>query len=167
MRLRVLSNKAIRLRRIMPSKISIILQMIRKLNSINGLLFLQNNLSSKTSQNMLTSIDVKFIFNCTFIGKFGRSSQKGLFSATNILPRADVFLLFLLCFQPIIVCLFLPRERSEMLHQFVLTTKTTRPPHPKVFQVNYSVFWQLCHTIDIIFLILPIRNQPIKNGEIF
>ena len=91
MRLRVLSSKAIRLRRIMPSKISIILQMIQKLNSINGLLFLQNNLRSKTSQNMLTSIDVKFIFNCPFIGKFGRSSQKGLFSAANILPRADVF----------------------------------------------------------------------------
>ena len=118
----MLSNKAIRLRRIMPSKISIILQMIRKPNLINVLLFIQNNLSSKTSQNMLNSINVKFIFNCPFIGKFGRSSQKGLFSAANILPRADVFLL---CFKPIIVCLFLPRERSEMLHQFVLTTKTT------------------------------------------
>ena len=91
MRLRVLSDKAIRLRQIMPSKISIILQMIRKPNSINGLLFIQNNLSSKTSQNMLTSIDVKFIFNCLFTGKFGRYSQKGLFSAANILPRTDVF----------------------------------------------------------------------------
>ena len=72
MRLRVLSDKVIRLRQIMPSKISIILQMIRKPNSINGLLFIQNNLSSKTSQNMLTSIDVKFIYHCLFIGKFGR-----------------------------------------------------------------------------------------------
>ena len=56
----------------MPSEISIILQMIQEPNSINGLLVIQNNLSSKTSQNIITSIDVRFIFNCLFIGKFGR-----------------------------------------------------------------------------------------------
>ena len=49
---------------------------------------------------MLTSIDVKFIFNCLFIGKF---KVKELFSAENILQIADVvrrvvFFLFLLCF---------------------------------------------------------------------
>ena len=49
---------------------------------------------------MLTFIDVKFIFNCLFIGKF---KDKELFSAENILQLADVvrrvvFLLFLLCF---------------------------------------------------------------------
>ena len=92
----MLSDKAIRLRWIMPSKISIILQMIRKPNSLNGLLFIQNNLSSKTSQNMLTSINVKFIFNCPFIGKFGRSSQKGLFSAANDSPKSRCLLKCLL-----------------------------------------------------------------------
>ena len=171
MRLRVLSNKAIRLRRIMPSKISIILQMIQKLNSINGLLFLQNNLRSKTSQNMLTSIDVKFIFNCLFYRQVWEIKPKRIVQCCKYSPKSRCLLKCLLAvlamFLANIVCLFLPRERSEMLHQFVLTTKTTRPPHPKVFQVNCSVFWQLCHTIDIIFLILPIRNQPIKNGEIF
>ena len=49
---------------------------------------------------MLTSIDVKFIFNCLFIGKF---KDKQLFSADNILQISDVvlrvvFLLFLQCF---------------------------------------------------------------------
>ena len=48
---------------------------------------------------MLTSIDVKFIFNCLFIGKF---KNKELFSTENILQIADVvrrvvFWLFLLC----------------------------------------------------------------------
>ena len=36
---------------------------------------------------MLTSIDVKFIFNCLFIGTL---REKGLFSSANILPTADV-----------------------------------------------------------------------------
>ena len=49
---------------------------------------------------MLTSVDVKFIFDCLFIGKF---KDKELFRAENILQIADVvrrvvFLLFLLCF---------------------------------------------------------------------
>ena len=46
---------------------------------------------------MLTSIDVKFIFDSVSLG------DKGLFSFANILQTADVvhrvvFLLFLLCF---------------------------------------------------------------------
>ena len=49
---------------------------------------------------MLTFIDVKFIFNYLFIGKF---KDKELFRAENILQLADVVrrvvvLLFLLCF---------------------------------------------------------------------
>ena len=76
---------------------------------------------------MLTFINVKFIFNCLFIGRLG---DKGLFSAANILQIADVFhrvvfLVFLLCFRPI-VHLLLPRETCKMVHQFVLTTKTTQ-----------------------------------------
>ena len=59
-----------------------------------------------------------------------RLGDKGLFSAANILQIADVFhrvvfLVFLLCFRPI-VRLLLPRETCEMFRQFVLTTKTTQ-----------------------------------------
>ena len=80
--------------------------------------------------------------------------NKGLFSTANILQIADVvrrvvFLLFLLCFEPI-VRLFLPREMSEMFRHFVLTTKTAHPG-PQVFSVNVSIIWQFCCTIDVIF----------------
>ena len=59
-----------------------------------------------------------------------RLGDKGLFSAANILQIADVFdrvvfLVFLLCFWPI-VRLLLPRETCKMFRQFVLTTKTTQ-----------------------------------------
>ena len=48
--------------------------------------------------------------------------DKGLFSSVNIadVVRRVVFLLFLLCFWPI-VHLFLHRETSEMLCHFLLT----------------------------------------------
>ena len=64
-------------------------------NSIIVLLFIQSNSQfKKHSENMLTSIDVKFIFD---------SARLGLFSSANILQIADValwvvFLLFLPCF---------------------------------------------------------------------
>ena len=50
---------------------------------------------------MLTSIDVKFIFDSACLSTSLR--DKGLFSSANILPKADVvhrdvFLLLLLCF---------------------------------------------------------------------
>ena len=50
---------------------------------------------------MLTSINVKFIFNSACL--WASLGDKGLFSSTNILQIADVacevvFLLFLLCF---------------------------------------------------------------------
>ena len=80
--------------------------------------------------------------------------DEGLFSTANILQIADVvprvvFVLFLLCFYPT-VRLFLPREVSEMFRHFVLKTKTTQP-HPQVFSVNWSIIWEFCCTIYVIF----------------
>ena len=78
---------------------------------------------------MFTSINVKCIFDSACL--LASLGDKGLFSSANILQIADVvrrviFLLFLLCFWPI-VRLFLPRETNEMFRHFVLTTKTTQP----------------------------------------
>ena len=76
---------------------------------------------------MLTSNE--FIFDSACL--LASLVDKGLFKCANILQIADVvgrgvFLLFLLCFKPI-VCRFLPRETSEMFRHFVVTTKTTLP----------------------------------------
>ena len=49
-----------------------------------------------------------------------------------------------------IVCLFLPREPSEMFCPFVLNTETTQPC-PQVLLVNCSIIWQFCCTLDVIF----------------
>ena len=79
---------------------------------------------------MLTSIDLKFIFD---------SARLGLFSSANILWIADVspgvvFLLFLPCFS-LLFHLVLTLETSEMSAIFAFTTKTTQP-RPQVFSVN-------------------------------
>ena len=79
---------------------------------------------------MLTSIDVKVIFD---------SARLGLFSSTNVLQKADValrvvFLLFLPCFSPLFR-LVLTLETSEMSAIFVSTTKTTQP-RPQLFSVT-------------------------------
>ena len=79
---------------------------------------------------MLTSIDVKFIFD---------SARLGLFSSPNILQLGDValrvvFLLFLPCFL-LLFRLVLILETSELSAIFVSTTKTTQP-RPQGFSVN-------------------------------
>ena len=79
---------------------------------------------------MLTSINVKFIFD---------SARLGFFSSPNILQIADVavravFLLFLPCFK-LLFRLVLTLEMGEMSTIFVFTTKTTQP-RPQVFSVN-------------------------------
>ena len=71
---------------------------------------------------MLTSIDVKFIFD---------SARSGLFSSANILQTADValrvvFLLFLPCFK-LLFRLVLTLKTIEMSAIFIFTTKTTQP----------------------------------------
>ena len=76
---------------------------------------------------MLTSIDVNFIFDSACLS--ASLGDKELFSSENILQIADVvrrvvFLLFLLCFQPI-ADLFLPRETSEMFRHFVQNNSTS------------------------------------------
>ena len=79
---------------------------------------------------MLTSIDVKFIFD---------SALLGLFSSRNIVQIADVRLLVVfLLFLPWFYLLFpLVRtlETSKMSAIFIFTTKTTQP-RPQVFLVN-------------------------------
>ena len=79
---------------------------------------------------MLTSIDVKLIFD---------SARLGLSSPGNILQIADValrvfFLLFLPCFS-LFFRLVLTLETSETTAIFVSTTKTTQP-RSQVFSVN-------------------------------
>ena len=101
-------------------EISIVPHMIRKPNSIIVLSFIQNNSYFK---NII-------IFDI---------ARLVLFSSAYILQIADValrivFLLFLLCFWPLLR-LVLTHETSEMLAIFVLTTKTTQP-RPQVFLVN-------------------------------
>ena len=85
---------------------------------------------------MLTSIDVKVIFD---------SARLGLSSSANILQIADValwvvFLLFLPCFQ-LLFRLVLNLEKSEMSAIFVFTTKTTQP-RPQVFSVNGALTYK-------------------------
>ena len=88
---------------------------------------------------MLTSIDVKFIFD---------SSPLGLFGSANILLLANVafrvvFLLFLSCFW-LLFRLVLTLGMSEMSAIFVFTTKTTQP-HPQVFLVNDALTCRKLH----------------------
>ena len=83
---------------------------------------------------MLTCIDVDFTFDTV---------RLGLSSSANILQIADialrvVFLLFLLCFQPLfrlVPAVVLTLETSEVSAILVFTTKTTQP-RPQVFSVN-------------------------------
>ena len=79
---------------------------------------------------MLTCIDVKFTFT---------SVRLGLSSSANILQIADValrvvFLLFLLCFQPLfrlVPAVVLTLETSEVSAILVFTTKTTQSHVPR------------------------------------
>ena len=79
---------------------------------------------------MLTSIDVKFIFD---------SARLELFSSANILQIAEVALrdVFLPCFYPLF-CLVLTLETGEMSAIFVFTTKTSQP-RPQVFSANGEI----------------------------
>ena len=82
---------------------------------------------------MLTSIDVKFIFD---------SARVGLLSSANILQIADVilrvvFLLFFPCLQ-LLFRMVLTLETSEMPAILVFTTKTTLP-HSQLFSVNSAL----------------------------
>ena len=96
---------------------------------------------------MLTSIDVKFIFdNACLSASLG---DKGLFSSANIpqivdVVRRVVFLLFLLCFS------------SQLANSSPISSSWSEwniPPfldsqlRPQVFLVNFSIIWQfLLHT---------------------
>ena len=86
---------------------------------------------------MLTSIDVKFIFDSVCLS--ASLGDEGLFSSANILQIADVELSSCCsCYvfsQYTLVRLFLPRETLSN----------------QVFSINWSFFWQLCCAIDVIF----------------
>ena len=92
---------------------------------------------------MLTHIDVKFIFDRV---------RLGLSSSANILQIADialrvVFLLFLLCFQPLfrlVPAVVLTLETSEVSAILVFTTKTTRS-RPQVFSVKSALTCRRLH----------------------
>ena len=101
---------------------------------------------------MFTSINVECIFDsASLLPSLG---DKGLFSSANILQVGDVarrviFLLLLLCFQPI-VRLFLPRETNEMFRTFFSHYKNNSTSS-QVFSVNCSIIQQFCCTADVIF----------------
>ena len=85
---------------------------------------------------MLSSINVKFIFD---------SARLGLFSSSNILQIADlalrvVLLLSLPCFS-LFFRLVLTLETSEMSTIFVFITKTTQPCS-QVFSVNSALTYK-------------------------
>ena len=112
----------------------------------NCLLFIQNN-SYFTNKLKHAYLHRSTSIACLSAGL----GAKGFFRTANILQIADVvrrvvFLLVLLCFQPV-VRPFLPLETSEMFRHFVLTTTQ---PRLQVFSVNGLVFWQLCCTTDVI-----------------
>ena len=86
---------------------------------------------------MLTSIDVKFIFDI---------ARLGLFSSANMLQIADValrvvfllFLLFFLLLLRLVPVVVLTLETSEVSAILFFTTKTTQP-RPQVFSVSGSL----------------------------
>ena len=77
---------------------------------------------------MLTSIDVKFIFDSVCLS--ASLGDRGLFSSANILQMADVELSSCCsCYvfsQYTLVRLFLPRETSEIFRHFVVKTRSFR-----------------------------------------
>ena len=83
---------------------------------------------------------------------FVDSLRLGLYSSANILQIADValrvvFLLFLLCFQPLfrlVPALVLTLETSEVSTISVFTTKTTQS-RPQVISVNGALSCRRLH----------------------
>ena len=134
---------------------------------------------------MLTSLYVKFIFDsaCQSVSL----GDEGLFSFCKYSPIkiADVicrvvFVLFLLCFQPI-VCLFLPRETSEMFCHFYTHSKNNSTSSPGLLGLQFNNLAILhnyrCHFSHIAKLLpnfltiagydeLCMGFQPTRNGEI-
>ena len=80
---------------------------------------------------MLTSIDVKFIFNCLFIGKYRRKRVVQFCKySPNSRCRPPSCIMNVLAMFFVIVRLFLPRETSEMFRHYVLTTKNNPTSSP-------------------------------------
>ena len=93
---------------------------------------------------MLTSINVKFIFDSACLGDKGLCSSANIFQIADVVRRV-VFLRFLLLFH-----LFLPHETSEMFRHFIGIHYQKTQPRPQVFSVNRSIIWQFCCTIEVI-----------------
>ena len=101
---------------------------------------------------MLTSIDVKFIFDSARL--LASLGDKGFFSSANILQIANVvhrvvFLLFILCFQPNI-CQFLPCESSKKSSTILYHSNNSTSSQGSRSTVLISIIWQFCCTIDVI-----------------
>ena len=95
---------------------------------------------------MLTSVDVKFISDSSCLS--ANLGDKGLFRSANILQIADVvrrvvFLLFLLCFQPIVRHFFLVKRVKYSAILQSLPKQLSLP----VLSVNGSIIWQFCCTL--------------------
>ena len=78
----------------MASKICLILHILRKLNALIALLFIQTNSKFKNIAKTCLRIDVKFIFDSV---RLGLSSSANIFQVADVALRV-VFLLFLPCF---------------------------------------------------------------------
>ena len=90
---------------------------------------------------MLTSIDVKFIFNCLFIGNFRR---KRVVQFCKYSPNSR-------CRPPSCIINVVAIAKRVKCSAILYSLPKTTQPRPQVFSVNCPVFWQLCCKIDVIF----------------
>ena len=116
---------------ITPSEISIILHIIRKLNSITVLLFVQNN--SQLKNEAKTCLSPSMLSSPSIVHVQGFSARQ-MFSKQQMSP----FELCSCCSCHVFSYNFaqsLLLKRVKCLQFFVFTTKTTQP-YPQVFSVN-------------------------------
>ena len=117
---------------ITPSEISIILHIIRKLNSITVLLFVQNNSQLKNeaktclSPSMLSSPSIVHVQGCSAPQIFSKQQMSSFKLCSCLVFTSYIFAQFLLL------------KQVKCVPFFVFTTKTTQP-RPQVFSFNSAL----------------------------
>ena len=100
---------------------------------------------------MLTSVDVKFIFDSACL--WASLGDKGLFAA-NVLRIAVSVFFFFFCLLAVLTMFFARSSpifsswKSEMFRYFVFL----KLPKQLNLVLRYSIIWQFCCTIDVISL---------------
>ena len=121
---------------------SIILQMIRKPNSIIVLLLIQNNSQFKKKLKHAYLINVKFIVVSACLSAC--LGNKGLFRLTAGVVCRVVFCCSCYAFsKQFAYFLLLKQVKCSAMYQ--------SQPRPQVFSVKISIIWQFCCTFHIIF----------------